>query len=83
VKTTGICGNFIISPNPQQIFLRQMINVSSTRYLANLLLALASGMVAASHTSPAISSALLFCYVSDTDADNESTLAHTEVKTYS
>lgn len=59
-----------------------MINVASTKYLANLILALASGVIATSHTTPAMSSAVLFCYVFDTDADNESRLAYTEVKTY-
>lgn len=48
VKTTGICGNFIMSPNHSKYFYI-MINIASTRYLANLILALASGVIAASH----------------------------------
>lgn len=43
-----------------------MINVASSRHLANLILALASEVIATSHIAPAISYALPFCYVFDT-----------------
>lgn len=58
-----------------------MINVALTRYLANVISALAFEFIAASHTTPAISSALLLCRVFATDTDTECRLADTEVNT--
>lgn len=59
-----------------------MINVALSRYLANVISALAFEVIAASHTTPAISSAPLFCCVFDTDTDTERRLAYIEVNTY-
>lgn len=60
----------------------QMTNVGLTRSLANVISVVAFEVTAASHTAPAISSALCFCCVFDTDTDMECRLAYTEVNTY-
>lgn len=60
----------------------QMTNVGLTRYLANVISALAFEVIAASHPAPAISSALYFHCVFDTDTDMGCRLAYTEVNTY-
>lgn len=59
-----------------------MTNVGLTWYLVNVNSALALEVIAASHTTPAISSALRFCCVWHTDTHTECRLASTEVSMY-